>query len=305
MFFSRFVSFCSLICLSLQATYSNPLKNPNGSDPFIVTTGGYYYLMTTTFVAQSHHFLEFGLTFCSWNDVEITRAKTLEGLKTGEKKIVYSTTEASRCCNVWAPEVHYFNGVWYVYYTAGNSADLGGQRTHVLTGGATPWDTFKYTRQLTTDWGIDATVFRTTSANYLVWSCMDGVQSLCIATLTTPTTIGAKSVISKPTASWETVGAAVNEAPAALYSGGKSYIAFSASYCWTSSYQLGLLTWDGVTSPLSASAWKKSGPVFSTANGNYGTGHNGFFTSFDGTQTWMVYNAVANSAGAVSLFLHY
>lgn len=288
MHFSSIISFLSLVCLSLQATYTNPLKNPNGSDPFIVTTGGYYYLMTTT-----------------WTNIEVTRATTLNGLKTGEKKVVYSTSTASRCCNVWAPEVHYINGIWYVYYTAGNSANLDGQRVHVLTGGATPWDAFSYTRQVTSDWGIDATVFRTTSANYLVWSCISGVQSLCIATLNTPTTIGAINVLSKPTLSWETVGNPVNEGPAALYAGGKSYLTYSASDCWTASYQLGLLTWDGTTSPLLAAAWKKSGPVMSSANGNYGTGHNGFFTSFDGKEIWNVYHATANSAGAVSIFRNY
>ena len=50
---------------------------------------GYYYLMTTT-----------------WTNLQITRAKTLEGLKTGETRIVWSDETASRCCNVWAPELH-------------------------------------------------------------------------------------------------------------------------------------------------------------------------------------------------------
>lgn len=129
---------------------------------------------------------------------------------------------------------------------------------------------------MTTDWGIDATVLRFTSANYLVWSCMsDSLQSLCIALLETPTSIGTPSVISTPTNSWETVGVPVNEAPAALYYGGKTFLTYSASYCWTASYELGLLTWDGSGSPLLASSWSKSGPVLTSANGNYGPGHNG------------------------------
>lgn len=75
------------------ASYTNPLKVPNGSDPFLVHTGGYYYMTTTT-----------------WTDIQITRAKTLEGLKTGETRRVWSDNNASRCCNVWAPEFHYFDG---------------------------------------------------------------------------------------------------------------------------------------------------------------------------------------------------
>lgn len=76
------------------ATFTNPLKDPNGSDPHIVWSGGYYYLMTTT-----------------WTDLQITRATTLGGLKTGETKTVWTDTNSARCCNVWAPELHYFDGV--------------------------------------------------------------------------------------------------------------------------------------------------------------------------------------------------
>lgn len=149
-FFVAVLSLLSCLTFSNAATYSNPIRAVDGSDPFIVYTGGYYYLLTTT-----------------WTDVEISRATTLNGLKTSTKKVVYSTTTASRCCNVWSPEVHYFDGVWYIYYTAGETTDLNGQQIHVLvgsfchlsflptstphsyntrlitsTGGATPWDTY-------------------------------------------------------------------------------------------------------------------------------------------------------------------
>lgn len=84
----------SLTSLVSGATFSNPLKAKDGSDPHIVYTGGYYFLMATT-----------------WQDLQITRATTLEGLKTGETKVVWTDSTASRCCNVWAPELHYFDGL--------------------------------------------------------------------------------------------------------------------------------------------------------------------------------------------------
>ena len=162
-------------------------------------------------------------------------------------------------------------------------------------------DAFTYSNQLTSDWGIDGTVLRFSDrGNYLAYSCFNGgsLQSLCIAPLTSPTTIGTTSVISTPTSTWETHSGSVNEGPAALYHGGKTYLAFSASSCWTNYYALGLLTWNGSGDPAKSSSWSKKGPVLSSANGNYGTGHNGFFTSPDGTETWNVFHAVANSAGA-------
>lgn len=106
-----------LLCFDSSYAWTNPIRNPGGADPFIVYTGGYFYLLTTT-----------------WTDVEIARATTINGLKSATKKVVYSTGTSTRCCNVWSPEVHYLDGTWYIYYTAGNSADLSGQRINVLKG---------------------------------------------------------------------------------------------------------------------------------------------------------------------------
>ena len=39
-------------------------------------------------------------------------------------------------------------------------------------------------------------------------------------------------------------------------------------------YAIGLLTWNG-GDPTQASSWSKTGPHFTSANGNYGTAHNG------------------------------
>ena len=112
---------------------------------------------------------------------------------------------------------------------------------------------------------------------YFVYSCFSaaGLQSLCIAPMNSPTSIGAHKILSEPTLPWETVDTPVNEGPAAMYHGGKTFLAYSASFCWTSSYQLGLLTYKGSGDPTLASSWTKTGPHFSSANGNYGTGHNG------------------------------
>lgn len=103
------------------ANFTNPLCARDGSDPFIVWDSGHYYLLTTT-----------------WKNVQITRATTLEGLKSGEVRVVWTDTNPTRCCNVWAPELHKVNGTWYVYYSAGNKQNLDGQRSHVLKGRATP-----------------------------------------------------------------------------------------------------------------------------------------------------------------------
>jgi GH43 family beta-xylosidase len=171
-------------------------------------------------------------------------------------------------------------------------------------GGSTPWDDFTYTGQLTTKWSTDASVLRFMDyGNFMMFSCFRGVtyQSICIQQLGSDyvSLTGDIYVISQPTKSWEINGTPVNEAPAALYFGGTTYIYYSASYCWTANYCFGLLTWDGSTDPTDSSAWSKNdGCVSSSANGNYRIGSNGFFQSPDASQTWIVYHATEYTSGA-------
>ncbi|KAF3035942.1 hypothetical protein E8E12_005637 [Didymella heteroderae] len=217
--------------------------------------------------------------------LQITRAKTLEGLKMGERKTVWTDTNTNRNANMWAPEIHYFDSIRYIYYTAG---------------GSNPFKSYSHLVTLTNTWGIDNSIARFNSwGNFFVWSGMsNNLQSLCIAQLTSPGKIGTTKVLSTPTQSWEKNGAPVMEGPAANYYGGKTYLTYSASYRWTAQYSLGLLTWNGSGDPSLSASWAKSGPVFTSANSNYGPGHNGFFTSPDGKEIWNVYHATANSAGA-------
>lgn len=97
MFFRDIVLLVGALLITLTGgvvTFTNPLKNPNGSDPFIVHDSGFYYLTTTT-----------------WTNVQITRATTIAGLKTAAATTVYSSTTSTRCCNIWAPEIHKVNGM--------------------------------------------------------------------------------------------------------------------------------------------------------------------------------------------------
>lgn len=102
---------------SSATAFTNPLRNPGGADPQIVWSGGYYYLIST-----------------EWTNLQLARAQTIEGLKTAVPRVIYSDANPNRCCSVWAPELHYFDGKWYLYYTAGRNEDLDLQRMHVLVG---------------------------------------------------------------------------------------------------------------------------------------------------------------------------
>lgn len=175
----------------------------------------------------------------------------------------------------------------------------------LVSGGASPWDdAWSYGAQMHDDWGIDGTVVRFSSwGNYFVYSCMTGVpnQSTCVRKLGDDhiSTTGSLSIISEPSETWERSEVPVQEGAAALYFGGKTYIAYSANYCWTPDYCVATLEWNGSGDPAQAASWKKSnGCLLSSANGNYGTGHNSFFQSPDGSETWITFHATAEAGGA-------
>ena len=145
---------------------------------------------------------------------------------------------------------------------------------------------------------------------YVAWSgwpgARNGEQDLFLARLEDPTDVSGTAVrISRPELGWEThagsVGVRVNEGPAVLVRDGRVSLTYSASGCWTPQYALGLLSADATSDLLDPASWRKSPtPVFAPAEGSglYGTGHNSFFTSPDGRQTWLLYHAVTTSAGS-------
>lgn len=104
--------------------------------------------------------------------------------------------------------------------------------------------------------------------------------------------------LSRPTYGWETAGYKVNEGPFALQHNGRTFITYSASHCNGPNYRLGMLTYVG-GDPLAASSWTKSAhPVFQRddAAGVFGPGHNSFFSSPDGTETWIAYHANSSAS---------
>jgi GH43 family beta-xylosidase len=275
--------------------YTNPVKSQKGADPWLEYYNGNYYLVTTTFT----------------NKLLMRKSPTLAGLSTAPSVEIWSDTTAGRNANIWAPEIHFLDGKWYLYYSAAQSgaACCDTQRTQVLeSSGTDPLGPYTHKNTLTGSnltpggWLIDASVLKHDGKLYLMGSGFIGgsTQSLVIAPMSNPYTLSSStfSIISSPTLGWETSGGAVNEGPEPLYHDGRTFVTFSASHCQTADYKLGQLELTG-SDPLLASSWtKKQTPVFqrNDAAGVYGPGHNGFFTSPDGTENWIVYhgNSAAN-----------
>jgi GH43 family beta-xylosidase len=112
------------------------------------------------------------------------------------------------------------------------------------------------------------------------------------------TLTGPRVELSHPEYNWENIGPPyVNEGPEILKHGDKTFLVYSASFCGTDQYALGMLTASATADPMLPTSWTKSAqPVFSQnpANRAYATGHNSFFTSKDGQEDWIIYHANSN-----------
>lgn len=273
-------------------TFTNPIKARQGADPWMLYYQGEYYLATTTW--SSH--------------LSMREAPTLAGLATAHDVIIWMGDAPTRCCNMWAPEFHLLDGPdglhWYLYYVAGQDVhDYNPtQRLHVLESeGTDPMGPYHFKADLMPErWALDPDILKLNGKLYLLGTFMERGQDLFIAPLRDPWTLsGPPVVLSRPSLLWERFGAPVEEGPEALQHDGKTFIVFSASGCWTPNYALGLLTYRG-GDPLDPESWLKAPePVFQSDNaiGVFAPGHNGFFTSPDGAQDWIVYHANSSPLG--------
>lgn len=267
-------------------TYRNPLL-PSGPDPWVTQRDGWYYYTHTL-----------GDRIALW------KTRDMAHLGQAPATVVWrAPASGPDSTSIWAPELHYLRGKWYLYFSAADKThdDDAHRHTFVLeNASADPTRGQWLSRGMldTRHTGIDGTVFELHGKLYFVYSAYVGDHSdLVIAAMTNPWTLSPKQVdIARPGYRWEMQGGRkILEAPEFLQGpGGKLFLTYSASACWSDDYALGMLTAQPGADPLDPAAWKKSPrPVFaqSPANGVYAPGHNGFFKSPDGRQDWIIYHA--------------
>ena len=274
-------------------TFTNPVWD--GADPWMVKHGNKYIYC-----------------FSQNNSIHVSRSDRMT-IK-GEIHAIWKVPETgwNQAC-VWAPEIHFIEGHWYVYYAAGVSGPpFIHQRTGVLRSKTS--DVFSEYEDLgmlyTGDnpdipgsniWAIDMTVFSLNNKLYAVWSGWEKQvdtdktsQHLYIQERENPYTLKGKRVLlSSPEESWETGGPLnLNEGPEVLINGDKVFIVYSCRESWTPEYRLGMLQLkDTIADPLVRDNWIKTGPVFKGNEKVFGVGHCSFIKSPDGMESWIVYHS--------------
>lgn len=274
----------------LQSTFVNPIM-PSGADPWVVEKDGYYYYLSTM-----------------GNKIVVRRTLRMSSLSYSYQKNVWTPPAGTPYSeNIWAPEMHFIQGKWYIYFAADDGNDAN-HRMYVLENGSEDplegdWE-FKGMVGADPDrWAIDGTVLQYNNSLYFIWSGWDGldavansgIQQLYIAKMSNPWTLeGSRVKISEPEFSWESDGL-VNEGPEILKNkDGRVFLIYSGSGCWTDDYSLGMLALGENGDPLSPSDWTKSPEPLFTTNFDgqaFGPGHCGFFKSPDGQEDWLIYHA--------------
>ncbi|WP_299781826.1 family 43 glycosylhydrolase [uncultured Formosa sp.] len=257
------------------------------ADPFIYKhTDGYYY---------------FTGSVPSYDSIELRRAKTLNELQDAETFHVWKKHETGPMSqHVWAPEIHYLDGRWYIYFAASEVNDIWKLRPYVIEcRGQNPlMDEWIELGQMQAadgdnksfnDFSLDGTVFENEGKRYFCWAEKTGGQfaasNLYLAEMESPIKLKTNQfMLTTPDYDWERVDFWVNEGPAVIKNEGKIYITFSAS-ATGSCYCMGLMEANENTDLMDRNSWTKSrNPVLqSDYNKNiYGAGHNSFTVSEDG-----------------------
>ena len=304
----RIASFAVIFFLLLSAqnifskaekkrSHKNLFFNPvwDGADPWMVKVDGFYYYC-----------------YSANNSIHVSKSKTMT--QRSETRAIWKapSTGWNRSC-VWAPELHFLGGRWYVYYAAGESGPpFIHQRTGVLRSktsdvfseyedmgmlntGDTPGDISQNI------WAIDMTVFEHRDRLFAVWSGWleqkdtdKTPQHLFICEMENPFTLKGKRVLlSSPVENWETGGPLnLNEGPEILKNGDQIFIVYSCRESWMKEYRQGMLQLKNPNADLlNPENWKKTGPVFQGNEKVYGVGHYSFVKSPDDSEDWIIYHS--------------
>lgn len=190
---ASFISVMSMSCAKdvkeIVPTFRNPIyrifqtnssTRKGEADPWIYKhTDGYYY---------------YTATYADFDRVIIRKAKSINQIDSSDAAETATVLTANKGVlenkvyrYIWAPELHYISGVWYLFFTGSDaSGNVWSVRSHVakctdvnpLTGKwelcgkvqAVIGDTFDSANNIMTAFNLDATVFKRNGQWYYVWA---------------------------------------------------------------------------------------------------------------------------------------
>lgn len=285
------------------------IANIDTPDPWMVAANGVFYL-----------------TFTLANRIEIWESPMMEDFHNPRKTVIWHPQPGTPwSADIWAPELHWLNGVWYVYATASHpGAGNPAHRTIVLRSrnqdpmDASGWEFLGPLKGMPEQFSIDATVFSPNGQDlYVCWSGWppgdnsDTQQNLYVTQMVSPEEVVAESIlppscIAKADLPWERFEnnrRGINEGPTWLNlpNGAFTGIIYSGHASFTSEYKLGVLRLASPTAdPLDPKSWiKRPTPLLlneQSRPGPYAPGHASFLPSPHpgDPRVFCIYHATAN-----------
>ncbi|MCI3926250.1 family 43 glycosylhydrolase [Paenibacillus sp. TRM 82003] len=271
-------------------TFKNTLAELDTPDPSIVYKDGFYYMTFTHNGA----------------DVMVMKSRTLDFRQAERKVVWYPPIGEMYSTNLWAPEIQFVRGKWYIYFAADDGANENHRMYALEADTDDPMGSYTFRGQVTDEtnkWAIDGLVLEHEERLYFIWSGWEGdiniQQNTYIAPMSDPVTIsGPRVLLSEPDLEWERAGGPpyINEGQAILKKDGRVFLAYSGAGSWTPFYSIGVLKLKEGGDPLNPADWTKAKePLMAMDDeaGVYGPGHNTFVTSPDGAEQWLVYHATS------------
>lgn len=248
-----------------------------------------------------------------YDRIIIRTADSLWDLKSAaEREVWHKHDEGPMSYNVWAPELHYIDGVWSIYFASGEKEDIWKIRPYVLrcqgpdpmkddwieVGPMRPSDKDEFSF---TGFSLDGTVFENKGKYYFIWAEKVGtgkqISNLYIAEMEDIDKLKTVQVLlSTPDYEWERRGFWVNEGPSVIKKNGQLFVTYSASDTGPA-YCMGLLSISEEDNLLDPANWKKeSKPILCSDEKLkiFGPGHNSFTVDDKGNDI-MAYHARTES----------
>ena len=231
----------------------------------------------------------------------------------GTRHIVWRARGNGPCSReLWAPELHFLDGRWYVYFAASDGRNENHLTWVLKSRSSDPLGEYDLhgplrtgdgpTREQPNIWAIDMTVLQHAQKRYAIWSGWDAPgtdrQYLYIAEMASPTKLKGPRVrlCDNDDFLWERVEPGLShrglhEGPQVVPLPGRTLLAYSCGASWLPTYKLGLLELTG-DDPLNPQHWNKlEQPFFESTEHTFGIGHSCFAPSPDGTQWWHIFHA--------------